>query len=310
MKNIGLIAILILISAQFSCKKEAEMALKIQSFVGDVKIVKASGETVPSIGDSLEPADAIKTGEQSMADLLLGESGLIRVNQNSAVTVASLVGQPADDTEVAMDEGKIFVTMSKLKKGEFKVKTATAVIAVRGTSFRVTSSKEKARLDVVKGTVKVKPVKDGEVVEEVEETVDVNQTIELDRQTVAEIVRNRKKMNVMKLKQEEIKLIREEVKDIKLEIVDKLNPEAKKELKEEIIDKMKELKEERKAGMDEARKQMMMQKAQRQQALKDRAEQARLAEINRQKEEQARIEREKKRKEKERRDRASNIPTL
>ncbi len=312
MKKISLVAVLILIALQFSCKKEGEMVLKIQSFIGDVKILNESGVVNAEIGQSLRLNETIQTGPQAIADLTLGKTGLIRVNQNSTVTIASLVGKPADDTELNMEEGKLFVTMSKLKKGEFKVNTATAVIAVRGTSFRVTSSREKARLDVVAGTVKVKPVKDGEVIEDVEETVEVNETVEIDEQSVADIVEKKKDINIMKLKQEEIKMIRDEVKDIRLDIVEKLDKEARQEFKEKIIEKKNEIKE-KKDGREDAKQQMMMQQAQKQQQLKagqQKAEAARQAEIRKQQENQARIEREKKKKEKERRDRASNIPTL
>lgn len=231
--------LVILISAGIvaaGCKKEdPDKTVKVYSIIGDVTITGTAGEKQAAVGDLLLAGDSVRTGENSMADILYGTAGVIRIQPGSSVAIATLMDQTTGDTQLDMPAGRMNVTLAKLKKGDFRVKTGTAVAAVRGTTFRITADDKATRLDVVTGAVKVNPVQNDTVVTTVEKTVEMNQAVELDEKAVKEAVEEKKEIAVVELKPEEVKEIREEVKDIKPEMLEKLNDDARKEVKEKIL---------------------------------------------------------------------------
>jgi len=233
---VSLLSIFVLAAAITGCtKEEVDKSAKFYSLVGDVKIVSGGQEKAAAVGVVLAAGDAVKTGADSIADLLLGDAGIIRIQPGSNVSMSSLMDPVTGDTRLDMPQGTVTVTLSKLKKGTFSVKTPTAVASVRGTTFRVSADQKAARLDVVTGTVTVNPVKDNAIVPTVEKTVETNQTVVLDEKTVKEAVERKKEIKVAELKPEEIKKIKDEVKDIKPEVLEKLNSEARQEIKEKIL---------------------------------------------------------------------------
>ncbi len=223
-------------TAMGGCKKEdPDRTVKIYSTVGEVTITANAVEKRASVGDILSAGDSIRTGDNSIADVLFGTAGIIRIQPGSTIAMASLMDQATGDTQIDMSSGRMNVTLARLKKGEFRVKTGTAVAAVRGTTFRITADEKAMRLDVVTGAVRVNPVQNNAVVASVETTVETNQTVELDEKAVKEAVDEKKGPTVTELKPEEAKAIREEVKDIRPEIIEKLNVEARKEVKEKVL---------------------------------------------------------------------------
>jgi hypothetical protein len=243
------------------CKKEdPDKTVKVYNFIGDVKVVASSVEKAAAAGDVLNTGDSISTGERSSADILFGTSGIIRIQEKTNISVASLMDQATGDSRLDMSSGKINVTLARLKKGTFSVKTHNVVAAVRGTTFRVTADDTTSRVDVVNGAVKVNPVQNNTVVAGMEKTVETNQTVELDEKSVKLAVEEKKEIKVKELEPEEIRQIKEEVKDMKPEIIEKLNDDARKEMKEKVLapddsaEKEKEKKEKDKKEKDQALK--------------------------------------------------------
>jgi hypothetical protein len=166
----------------------------IQMVVGDVKVISGGKTTAAAVDRVLSAGDTIVTGKSSMADLCLGDRGLVRVQESSKVTVASLK-KKADDPDVGLDSGSILVMLSKLVKGEsYQVKTNTQVASVRGTNFQVTSDSDESRVDVLSGKILVNPVADGEVRKEIEEYVSENQSLSLNRGTIRDLIAKRRQM--------------------------------------------------------------------------------------------------------------------
>lgn len=231
-----IICLAVCIAAAAGCKKEdPDKTVKVYSIVGEVRIAAKDSEKPAAVGDTLSAGDSIRTGENSMADILFGTTGVIRVQPGSNISIATLMDQATGDSQLDMSSGRLNVTLAKLKKGEFRVKTGTAVAAVRGTTFRITADEKTTRLDVVTGAVRVNPVQNNAVIATVEKTVETNQTVELDEKAVKQAVEEKKEIEVVELKPEEVKEIREEVKSLKPEMLEKLNDEARKEVKEKVM---------------------------------------------------------------------------
>ena len=207
MKKTLSIAFAFIISASIgiSCNiGNTDLPLKIYSTVGNVMVLSSGGEKAPKEGDIINAGDSIRTGALSCADILMGNLGLIRVQENSLVKIDTLVDPATGDTKFSMDQGKIYSTLGKLSKGSFQVKTPTSVASIRGTSFRISAAANDSRLDVLDGNVHVNPVQDNKVITDVETMVGSNQTVRLDRQTVLQAIQKRGGLKVGALRKEEI----------------------------------------------------------------------------------------------------------
>lgn len=299
-----------------SCKKEnAEKSMSLYSMIGTVSIVSDGGKRRAAVNDLIKKGDTIVTGATSQADIVMGGKGLLRISENSTVLMASVIDAASNDVQMELDNGKVFVTLSKLSKGSFKVKTPTAVASVRGTSFRVVADKKESRLDVLSGKVQLNPVSQNAVVEDVEAVVESNQSATLDAKTTETLIKEKKQIAVRELKKEEVEEIKKEIKDIKPEKIDRLDEGSRRELDSELQETGK-IKEDTKTDeLEQAKKDDQRRLALKQAEDKKRLEQARLDKERQDKEraEKERIEKErieKERREKEKRDRATNIPTL
>ncbi len=318
---------IIVIAAFSSCKKEEPRAgITAQAVFGSAVLVSGAGERPLKAGDAVGMNDAVVTGEKSIVDLLYGASGLIRLGENSKLNVSELAGDKGDDTKLFMEKGKLHVTISKIKKGGFLVNTPTLVAAIRGTSFRIVVDEKKSRLDVLKGTVKMNPIVEGKVAEDLTTTVEMTQTVEVDEKIARAAVEEKKEIGVTALRPQEIQEIVDEVKDITEPVMEKLNDDVKKELKQDVMTlpqaaelekasdeaaKAQQLEQQREAQLKQ-RRQKETENAQ----LRMKQEQDRLTALKKQEDEekarqaQLKAQQEQQRKEKEKRDRASNIPTL
>ncbi|MCU0844851.1 MAG: FecR domain-containing protein [Spirochaetes bacterium] len=286
-------------------------------------MVSLNGERQLALGDTIAQNDTVRTGSSSIIDIVYGTSGIIRINENSQVKMTSLFGgEGANQSRMDMANGKVFVTVSKLAKGSsFEVASPTTIAAVRGTSFRVTADETSSRIDVLSGRIKVNPVKEGKVIEEVETVIESNSTVSLDMKAVDRIVDEKKEIEVAVLREEEITAIREEVKDIKP--VDRLEDAVRQEIQQVMVAPPVDTEAEKRRE-DEKKKQDELERATAEKSKQDRlaaarSEKERLARERAEKERQAREQAEKERLERERIEkqkqetkekRVKNIPNL
>jgi len=289
---------------------------KVQFALGDVTITGASGEKKAAQGDQLKNSDTIVTGKKSVADLVFGTSGVIRIKENSRIKINGIADKTGTDTVIDMENGKVFLTLSKLKGTGFKVKTPTVVASVRGTSFRVVSDIKGSKLSVVKGTVALNPVKNGNVIED--KTVDVNtghRTDYIDKKAVERIIMGKMEIPVMEMTPAEKIEVHGEVKDIRLDDMPDLSLEIKDKIKLEIAgESAEEIKTVEKKDNKDAEMKLLAEKAK-----KKEEDSKNIAEANRKKEEEmkrqeellkAQAEEKKKKEEQIKKERASNIPTM
>lgn len=316
MKKI-IIPIIVYLVFGISCIKEPHhKILVIHSFFGNVSIQSNNSTQQPKVGDSLSSNDVIITDKGSIVDLLYRDSGIIRINENTKVTVSSLIKGDADDIVLTIDTGKTFATLGKLKKGDnFALKSKTVIAAVRGTSFRMVATKEGASVDVVTGKVAVQPVSNNTVVEDVEVIVEENQTVALDTKTVETIVQKieekkstaaeqdaqqkiveeiKETIKPIETPKETMKEIKQEVKEIP--VVATVHEDVKQEISKVVEDntEAKKRKEEEKLKKEKERQQKIMaQKLEEEKRAKEKAEREKAAKEQKIKE-----------------DRVKNIPTL
>ncbi|MBN2401197.1 MAG: FecR domain-containing protein [Spirochaetes bacterium] len=236
-KNVLILCVIISLFIAYSCKKETQLTqdssiLTVQTVLGDVTIQSGDVTATPVAGYAIKENSIIKTGKLSIIDIRYKDSGIIRISENTSMDVARLLStENADETLLQMDEGKVFVTVSKLlKDSKLQVKTSTSVAAVRGTAFRVSSNKGISRVDVLKGEVKVNPVKDDVIIEKIEKIVEPDKTVQIDQKDITKIIEKKKEIEIVTLHKEEIAAIKEEVKLIKID--NTLNEEIKNEIKE------------------------------------------------------------------------------
>jgi hypothetical protein len=145
-----------------ACTKKAEKAevadavSKVTCAIGTVTLAHADGTSAPAIpGDQVKKDDTLTTGTASFATIQIGDRGIVRVEANSSLQIQKAVSQAV--TELYVKEGTVISKVSRLSKDEkYTVRTSTAVAAVRGTEFSIsTSGSAGATISVKDGKVAV-----------------------------------------------------------------------------------------------------------------------------------------------------------
>lgn len=125
MKHILWIAVVALL-VSCSSKKEPLNA-ELQFVLGNVTINGQRADLKTPVNDG----DVVETGGQSLARIKIGEKTVIQIKANSR-----LVYKLESENTLQLDAGWMAgITRGKLLKGEYKIKTPTAVAAVRGTAY-------------------------------------------------------------------------------------------------------------------------------------------------------------------------------
>ncbi|MCK6379683.1 MAG: FecR domain-containing protein [Leptospiraceae bacterium] len=133
---------------------------------GDVKLFDIMGKPKPiKVEGFFLPTDEIRTGKDSVADIQLMDGVIIRIKQNSIITLKKIwvdSGRKEMAANIELNKGALFAkVVSKLtKNSSFNVKTPTSVAGVRGTEFLVQDNGDKSDVLVNDGTVAVNAVDD------------------------------------------------------------------------------------------------------------------------------------------------------
>jgi hypothetical protein len=252
-KTMALMTVLALAALSSCVKKEGADILVIQNYIGTVTIQGSGGSRAPEIGGPIAAGETIVTAGISSVDLVYNESALVRINENSTVRVDSVIAGMKKSTGLSLQKGSVFNTVSKLKENEsFSVSTPTMVVAVRGTSFRVSTDATTSDTDVLSGTVKVNPVQDGKVVTEVTNLVGENNRAEIRRDQIREIMKNRK-IEVAAIRADRLQRLRDDLNRIDHAVVDRLNPGLRKEFRMKLL----QMRQDRFEMMEKQRKDRM-----------------------------------------------------
>lgn len=139
---------------------------KVVFLSGDVFVIygaedgSASSEEIPVvIGDKLKTGDILKTGEDSYLEILIDNNAVIRMEDNTELTLTNLflIGA-VTDISVALTKGSIINKVEKLVgDSTYAVKTKSAAFGVRGTSFLIQADSAGDLLAVKEGSVQLLP---------------------------------------------------------------------------------------------------------------------------------------------------------
>jgi hypothetical protein len=136
----------------------------IKSMVGTVEVSPAASvKWKPArVGMMVKMGWNIRTYIESSADIEIETGTLIRVGENSVVTLSKMMTDKqagVSRSDVKLATGKIWANVKKLTntKSEFEFETPTAVASIRGTRLGLSVDKEGTQLDVYEGLVVVRP---------------------------------------------------------------------------------------------------------------------------------------------------------
>ena len=106
------------------------------------------------------PTDEIRTGKASHADIQLMDGVIIRVKENSIISIKKIfIDGNAKQilASLSLDKGALFSKIiGKLgKNSNFKIATPTSVASVRGTEFQVEDNGKESEISVGDGSVSV-----------------------------------------------------------------------------------------------------------------------------------------------------------
>jgi hypothetical protein len=114
-------------------------AAKISFMAGDVKVMKDGKTSAAQFQMEVSSGDIVKTGKGAFADISYDDGSVIKVKENSSVTIGNKSAQGSDS--VSVTSGVVSAKFAKLQKDSVrKVYTPTTVCAVRGTEFNVAVS--------------------------------------------------------------------------------------------------------------------------------------------------------------------------
>lgn len=214
MKNAicGFVAMCSVLVLSCGGKSEADNSpknAKVVFTVGDVKVEKTGTSVIARADMEIADGSLIVTGDKSQCNLLLGTDSYISVKEKTRMKIDSIVKSVSGKESCSVDlkVGRIVINPKKLLKDEdFRVKTPTAVAAVRGTKFVVAQEEGvAAKISVVEGKVELKPrvesieaqnltTEENAIAKEIQKTIDekamiveANQSATIDSKSVEKL---------------------------------------------------------------------------------------------------------------------------
>ena len=159
MKSRPLLAIPLALSAALSIAAPASAQIDIVERQGNVEVFLPRAQAWSRVNEvpwRVEKGDKIRTGGGSTASLLTPDGSKILLGPSSEFEAESSAGAGAMAL-FKLDIGSLKAWVTKSLNRRFRVRTPTAVCAVRGTAFSVDVSASRATLiDVSEGVVGVK----------------------------------------------------------------------------------------------------------------------------------------------------------
>jgi ferric-dicitrate binding protein FerR (iron transport regulator) len=152
---------------------------------GAVQVRHAYGTwTSADNGMLLYQNDAIKTGDNTSASIILFESSILRLDSNTEVTLKEVLQQAeATSVKIQQDGGRTWNTISKISGIDtYEVQTPVAVASVRGTSFCVqVQANGKTIVGVGTGVVNVSRTKNNQMQNFININKDESVTVDPDK---------------------------------------------------------------------------------------------------------------------------------
>ena len=138
-RSVSTVAVLALLSSVFVIAAAAQEngAAKVISLSGQVSVLRDGNTWALSPGDLVQPQQTIVTGEDSYAVFRVSDGSTFDVYPKAQVVFRNNRGDWKDLLEVLLGKVKVQIQHVGGQPNHNKVRTPTAVIAVRGTVFNV-----------------------------------------------------------------------------------------------------------------------------------------------------------------------------
>lgn len=149
-----------------------------------VSLFQDGREYTAETGMDLTPGTSLKTGEDSMAELILLNGSVLKIGENSRFSLDRVPGPAgkAQDTRISLASGKIRALVADLSTsgGGFDIITPTAVLGVRGTDFIIAFEEEEGlAVSVFQGRVSLDTTGAPEIL------IDPQEKVEADREQLS-----------------------------------------------------------------------------------------------------------------------------
>lgn len=151
------VSVIILFLLIIHCKSEPQLnresILTLSRFEGRIEINRSGAPLSVTQGTLVVSGDTVSTGPKSFVDLEFPGGALIRIKENSTVSIDQILHKGNLDVGLDLSRGKMHIKIKeKLKNKEsFRIKTPTMVAGVRGTEFSISEAEDKVM--VLEGTV-------------------------------------------------------------------------------------------------------------------------------------------------------------
>ena len=133
--------------AQTTCESEVARVVSLQGLVDIQRAGGADWVRVERLDSRLCAGDRLRTGERSRAALLIGPQSLIRVDQNTVISVHLTL----EETRVEFDSGAVY-SISRFPR-RYRIITPFVNAGVEGTEFLVALARDHAEVAVFEGRV-------------------------------------------------------------------------------------------------------------------------------------------------------------
>jgi len=126
--------------------EKAKSDVRVKSVIGKAVVAREGAAKLIRLRKRmiLRSSDVVRTDAGAKATLVLGNRGVVMINENSNIRMSNLL---ADNTKLDINDGGVKLALKKIKGDrKFNLETPTAVAGVRGTTFMidVKTSKERA----------------------------------------------------------------------------------------------------------------------------------------------------------------------
>ncbi|PID32134.1 hypothetical protein CR970_01995 [Candidatus Saccharibacteria bacterium] len=164
-----------------SAQKAPRLALGAALTYAEGTVERSSGDTWDSAeeGATLGEGDELRTGQDSRAIITLDDGSAIRLNQNSKVTLDTLL---SDSVIVINNEGAVYTRVVTAEDRMFDVKVADTSYTALGTAYMTTNTADKKGVEVFHSQVKTgdKTVKEGQGLYKIVNGEKANEVVSLD----------------------------------------------------------------------------------------------------------------------------------
>ena len=134
--TVGIVAVVVMLVSK---DDEAYRTIKVIETVGEVNVLKENEKYAAYSGMILEEGYELTTGEESYVRLILDDDKYVKVEEGSKIVFETLGLFGTNKTKIRIEEGAMTCEITKPleKEDDFVINTPNAVLAVRGTFFRV-----------------------------------------------------------------------------------------------------------------------------------------------------------------------------